>query len=47
MTRQEAIEWLYNLKKDIGEMQYQALWHYEQALDEIIQALEQETKGSV
>lgn len=42
MTRQEAIKWLYNLKKDIGKMQHQALWHYEQALDEIIEALEQE-----
>lgn len=44
MTRQEAIKWLFNLKMDIGKMQHQELWHYEQAIDEIIQALEQEPK---
>lgn len=42
MTKTEAIKWLSNLKMDIGKPQYQELWHYEQALDEIIQALEQE-----
>ena len=44
MTREEAIKWLSNLKTDIGKTQHQELWHYEQALDEIIQALEQEPK---
>lgn len=44
MTKQEAVKWLYNLKRDIGKTQHQELWHYEQALDEIIQALEQEPK---
>lgn len=42
MTRQEAVKWLSNLKMDIGKTQHQELWHYEQALDEIIQTLEQE-----
>lgn len=42
MTRQEAVKWLSNLKMDIGKTQHQELWHYEQALDEIMQALEKE-----
>lgn len=42
MTRKEAVKWLSNLKMDIGKTQHQELWHYEQALDEIIQTLEQE-----
>lgn len=39
---QNAIKWLQNLKKDIGKTKHQDLWHYEQALDEIIKVLEQE-----
>ena len=42
MTRAETIKWLSNLKMDIGKTQHQELWHYEQALDEIIKVLEQE-----
>ena len=42
MTRQQAVKWLSNLKRDIGKTQHQELWHYEQALDEIMQALKQE-----
>lgn len=42
MTREEAVKWLSNLKMDIGKTQHQELWHYEQALDEIIKALDQE-----
>lgn len=42
MTRKEAIKWLSNLKMDIGKTQHQELWHYEQAIDEIIEILEQE-----
>lgn len=42
MTREEAIKWLKNLKEDIGQPQHQALWHYEEALDVSIEALEQE-----
>lgn len=44
MTKQNAIKWLQNLKKDIGKTEHQDLWHYEQALDEIIEALHQEPK---
>lgn len=44
MTRAETIKWLSNLKKDIGKTQHQELWHYEQAIDEIIKTLEQEPK---
>lgn len=39
MTYKESIKWLENLKEAIGESQYQGLWHYEQALDEIIELL--------
>lgn len=39
MTNEEAIKWLENLKSDIGKMQFQALWGYEQAIDEIIDLL--------
>lgn len=42
MTREEAIKWLSNLKKDIGKTQHQELWHYEQAIDEVIKTLQQE-----
>ena len=42
MTKQDAIKWLFNLKMDIGKTQHQELWHYEQAIDEIIEMLEQE-----
>ena len=39
MTNTDAIKWLENLKKDIGEPTHQSLWHYEQALTEIIDLL--------
>jgi len=42
MTREEAVKWLSNLKKDIGKTQHQELWHYEQAIDKVIEALQQE-----
>lgn len=35
MTRGEAINWIINLTADIGKMEHQDLWHYEQALEEI------------
>lgn len=40
MTYKESIKWLESLKKAIGQSQYQGLWHYEQALDEIIELLQ-------
>ena len=39
MTNADAIKWLENLKKDISETTHQSLWHYEQALAEIIDLL--------
>lgn len=40
MTRDEISKWLTNLKNDIGETQYQPLWHYAEAIDMAIEALE-------
>ena len=41
ISRQAAINWIINLSADIGKIQHQDLWHYEQALDEIRALLEQ------
>lgn len=40
MTCEESIEWLESLKKELGQSQYQGLWHYEQALAETIELLQ-------
>lgn len=40
MTCEESIKWLESLKKELGQSQYQGLWHYEQALAEIIELLQ-------
>ena len=40
MTREEAVKWLSNLKNDLGQMQYQPLWHYIEATDGIIETLQ-------
>lgn len=39
MTCKESIAWLECLKTAIGQKKYQGLWHYEQALAEIIELL--------
>lgn len=39
MTCKESIKWLENLKNELGQSQYQGLWHYEQALAETIELL--------
>ena len=44
MTKEEKINWLTNLMQAIGQSQYQGLWHYEQALDEIISELRKESE---
>lgn len=45
MTLEDAIKWLENLKQDIGQLRHEDLWHYEQAIYEIISLLkEQEAK---
>ena len=40
MNRKEAIKWLSNLKNDLGQIQYQPLWHYTEAIDGIIEILQ-------
>lgn len=44
MTNKEAINWLINITTDIGKVQHQELWHYEQALSEIKEMLEVESE---
>jgi len=39
MSKEEAIKWLINLRTDIGRSEHQALWHYEQALSDIMELL--------
>lgn len=39
MTCEESIKWLKNLNNELGQSQYQGLWHYEQALEETIELL--------
>lgn len=40
MTRGEAVNWLISIMSDIGKIEHQDLWHYEQALSEIRELLE-------
>ena len=42
MTNEDAIKWLENLKQDIGQLRHEDLWHYEQAIDEIIATMEEQ-----
>lgn len=42
MTNEEAIKWLENLKQDIGQLRHENLWPYAQAIDEIIDMLEEQ-----
>lgn len=44
MTKEEAIKWLENLKQDIGQLRHENLWPYAQAIDEIIDILEEQEK---
>lgn len=45
MTKGEAANWLINLMADIGKIEHQELWHYEQALEEIREMLEDEARN--
>ena len=47
MTNQDAIRWLDNLKNDIGNPHYERLWHYAQAIDEIMELLEEQEAKTV
>jgi hypothetical protein len=40
MTYKDSIEWLKSLKNQISQSQHQDLWHFEQAIDEIILKLQ-------
>ena len=40
MTCKDSVKWLESLKKELGQSQYQGLWHYEQALAETIELLQ-------
>ena len=42
MTNEDAIKWLENLKQDIGQLRHEDLWHYEQAIYEIISMLKEQ-----
>ena len=41
MENREAVNWLINLTADIGKQEHRDLWHYEQALSEIKEMLEE------
>ena len=42
MTNEDAIKWLENLKQDIGQLRHEDLWPYAQAIDEIMELLEEQ-----
>ena len=45
MTVDEAVRWLASLGVEIGQMQYRGLWHYEQAITDIIELLSGDFPG--
>lgn len=44
MTRAEAVNWLINIRADIGQARHSELWNYEQALADIIDLLETQSE---
>ena len=44
MTNEDAVKWLENLKQDIGQLRHEDLWPYAQAIDEIIDMLDEQKK---
>ena len=44
MTRAEAVNWLISIRADIGQARHSELWHYEQALADIIDLLETQSE---
>ena len=42
MTREEIIKWLKSLKTEIGKSEHRTLWHYAEAIDMAIEALQAE-----
>ena len=45
MTREETIKWLESLKAEIGKSEHRTLWHYAEAIDMAIEALQTEGVG--
>ena len=43
MTNLEACKWLMNLRNDLGDLRYESLWPYAQAIDDIVAELEDGT----
>lgn len=42
MTNKDAVKWLENLRQDIGQLRHEDLWHYEQAIAEIMEVLKEQ-----
>ena len=40
MTMEECIKWLKSLKTEIGKSEHRTLWHYAEAIDTAIDALQ-------
>lgn len=40
MTREETVKWLESLKAEIGKSEHRTLWHYAEAIDMAIEALQ-------
>ena len=40
MAMEETIKWLESLKAEIGKSEHRALWHYAEAIDMAIEALQ-------
>lgn len=47
MTKGEAVNWLTNIMADIGKIEHQELWHYEQALTEIRDIMQDEMNDAM
>lgn len=45
MKREETIKWLESLKAEIGKSEHRALWHYAEAVDMAIEALQDRPEG--
>jgi len=44
MNSEDAIKWLDNLRNDLGNPHYERLWVYAQAIDEIAELIEKQSK---
>ena len=44
MTNKEAVNWIINLSADVSKAEHRDLWHYEQALSEIRDMIEEQSE---